>query len=88
MVKYGTCKPKTVYALNGGVFTRDVWVPNDGKAQNSNVQAIGGTSFNDGFTFIIDAINKAIELGAPYTKATITIILKEFGSSTHHWVEP
>jgi len=37
MVKYGTCKSKTVYALNGGVFTRDVWAPNDGKAQNANV---------------------------------------------------
>jgi hypothetical protein len=36
----------------------------------------------------VDGMSKAIELGAPYTKAKITIILKEQGAGNYHWLEP
>lgn len=76
MVRYGTCKTKTVFGSNGGVFARDIWVINDYDYNSNPVQTIGGTSGADGFNYIVDAISKAIEVGAPYTKSLINIILK------------
>ncbi len=77
MVRYGTCIAKQVFGSNGGVFTRDVYSINEWDYNgNANVQNIGGTSGPDGFNYVVDAITKAIELGAPYTKSIITIILK------------
>ena len=74
MISYGTCKTKSVFSP-GGIYTRDVWVINEISKNNAVVQTIGGTSKTDAFNFIQDAINKAMELSAPYTAAKINIIL-------------
>jgi hypothetical protein len=84
MVRYGTCKPKSVAA--SGTYTSNLYVKsNDGDCMNTNVQTWSGSSTNP-FCYIPDAIQKSIELAAPYTKSVINIILIKDGSKDYHWL--
>ena len=85
MVRYGTCKPKSVAA--GGTFTKNLYVKSNDVCANSGVQTVTGNS-NDPFCYIADAIQKSIDLAAPYTKSIINIILINDGGNNHHWLGP
>ena len=63
---YGTCVSKS------GTKVDTIFVQT---AANSNsIQSITGTTSNR-FDYLTDAIERAFEIGAPYTQATITIKL-------------
>ena len=73
----GTCTAKSASAYTYTLYVNDV-----SSQTTTDPTSITGT-YTDAFNSIQDAISKAYELGAPYTSATITIILKQSGSSTH-----
>ncbi len=62
-----------------------------GSATYTNAQTITGTS-SDPYNFLVDAIAKAYEIGAPYTSAEITINLMTGVQSgnpvDYHFVRP
>ncbi|TNV88247.1 hypothetical protein FGO68_gene13755 [Halteria grandinella] len=90
MTTSGSCVAKAAAA--GGTYYDTLYVINENDKNAADVQSQLGTAGSP-FNFLIDGIAKALELGAPYTKAEITIRLKTgvggFGGQYHeHWVRP
>ena len=75
LVTYGVCTLKS--SVSSPSYT--LYVNNVNYVNAKSAQAITGTSLTDSFNTLQDGMAKAYELGAPYTSATITIILIEGG---------
>jgi hypothetical protein len=73
-VTYGSCVSKS------GSATFSIYVTSYVSPNSNTVQSITG-SFTNPFNTIMDAVEKAYELGAPYFSATVYIYLIDSGDA-------